>query len=111
MDGPAIGTGEIGYALGALVVLAGMCMLYPHALRHADKNGGNPGLCGEIFRNAMWVLKVANVLGWSLLVATMVTDLAMPIDPRVIAISTSLVAFSLMDMDNYLARRKAGKEG
>lgn len=53
-----------------------------------------------------WVLKVANVLGWSLLIASMVSELTLPLDPRVIAISTALVAFSVMDMDNYLAKRR-----
>ena len=109
MDGPDTSTGEIGYALGALVVLAAMCLLYPHAMRHADSHAGDAGVLGEIFRSVMWVLKVANVLGWSLLIVTMATELVLPIDARVIAIATSLVAFSLMDMDNYLAKRRDGR--
>lgn len=100
------GTGELVYALCALIVAGLMCMLYPLALRHADQHNGDPGIIGRIFRYAMWVLKLANVVGWSLAIIAMIAELNLPADPRVIAISTALVAFSLMDMDNYLARRR-----
>jgi len=98
------GAGEITYALSALVLLSLMCMLYPHALRHADSHDGNSGVFGQIFRSLTWFLKFANVVGWTLAIAAMLTELSLPVEPRVIAISTALVAFSVMDMDNYLVR-------
>lgn len=101
-----MGSEELVYALGALVVIALMCMLYPLALRHADSHDGDSGAVGRVFHVIMWVLKVANVIGWSLAIIAMLTELSLPVDPRVIAISTALVAFSLMDMDNYLKKRR-----
>jgi hypothetical protein len=103
-----VGTSEITFVFSALVVMAGMCMLYPLAMRHADANDGNAGVYGTIFRNVMWVLKIGNVIGWALVIATMVSELSLPIDARVVAIATALVCFGLMDMDNYLAKRRAG---
>ena len=100
------GPGEIAYALGALVLLALMCMLYPHALRHAESHQGDTGVFGQVFRSLTWLLKFANVAGWSLAIAAMLTELNLPVEPRVIAISTALVAFSVMDMDNYLVKLK-----
>ncbi len=102
-----MGTSEITYVFSALVVMAAMTMLYPLAMRHADNHDGDIGVYGAIFRNAMWVLKIANVVGWGLVIATMVSELSLPIDARVVAIATALVSFGLMDMDNYLAKRRA----
>ena len=103
-----MGTSEITFVFSALVVMAGMCMLYPLAIRHADAHDGNSGVYGTIFRNVMWVLKIGNVIGWALVIATMVSELSLPIDARVVAIATALVCFGLMDMDNYLSKRRTG---
>jgi hypothetical protein len=102
-----MGTSEITYVFSALVVMAAMTMLYPLAMRHADSHDGDTGIYGSVFRNVMWVLKIGNVLGWGLVIATMLTEISLPIDARVVAIATALVSFGLMDMDNYLAKRRA----
>ena len=104
-----MGTSEITYVFTALVVMAGMTMLYPLAMRHADSHDGDTGIYGTLFRNVMLVLKIANVLGWALVIATMVSELSLPIDARVVAIATALVSFGLMDMDNYLAKRRVSR--
>jgi hypothetical protein len=102
-----MGTSEITYVFSALVVMAAMTMLYPLAMRHADSHDGDTGIYGSVFRNVMWVLNISNVLGWGLVIATMLTEISLPIDARVVAIATALVSFGLMDMDNYLAKRRA----
>ena len=105
-----LGSGEVAFALGSLVVLSFVCLLYGNLQKARSEKSTIQGVTLILFKGLTWIASIVSVLSWLLVLVARATLSELPVDSWVIAASSTLVASPLILLLNGLTAHKDSEE-